>query len=258
MQTQDEIFELLFNKDEVTWQTMLYELVRSENMDPWDIDIKLLAQRYLEMLKRLKELDFRVSGKILLAAAILLKINSNRLLNEDISNLDRLFAQSDDEEEGLLDELDEMSDRFDKERDALRDVKLIPRMPQPRKRKVSIYDLVGALQRAVDVKKRRVMRDIPAIEVKVPEKKVDISKVITNVYQKIRLFFYKKNAEKLTFSQLVPSETREDKVYTFIPLLHLTNQRKIDLLQNRHFGEIEITMLKNSAAKEIEKELAES
>ena len=256
MENHDQIFEILFERDEVTWQTMLYELVRSEKMDPWDINITLLSQRFLETLKQLKAMDFRVSGKVILAAAILLKIKSNRLLNEDISNLDRLFAQS-EEEEGLLDELNEITDRFGSEREALKDVQLIPRTPQPRKRKVSIYDLVSALQRAMEVKKRRVMRDIPSVELTIPEKKVDISTVISNVYSKIKLFFYKKGAEKLTFTQLIPSESKEDKVYTFIPLLHLTNQRKIDLLQNRHFGDIYIHLLRRSSAKEIDKELAD-
>lgn len=253
MQTQDELFGLLFDKDEVTWQTMLYELVRTEQMDPWDINITLLAQRFLDMLKKLKEMDFRISGKIVLAAAILLKIKSNRLLGEDLSNLDRLFAQSDEEEEGLLDEL---VDEFEQEREVLKDVQLIPRTPQPRKRKVSIYDLVTALQKAIEVKKRRVMRDIPSIEVKVPEKKVDISTVIKDIYGKIRLYFFKHNKEKLTFAKLIPSDSKEDKVFTFIPLLHLTNQRKIDLLQYQHFGEIEIQLLKKLQAKEINKELS--
>ena len=206
------------------------------------------------MVHQLKQTDFRISGKIILAAAILLKIKSNRLVGQDLLNLDRMINQSDeDEDEGLLNEL---VDEFAGEREVLKDAKLIPRTPQPRKRKVSIYDLVGALQKAMDVKKRRVMRDIPTIEVKIPEKKVDISEVIHGVYGKIRNFFSKQDNKKLTFSKLIPSETKEGKVYTFIPLLHLTNQRKIDLMQYRHFGEIEIEMLKHSAAKEIEKELA--
>ena len=116
MQTQDEIFEWLFQKDEVTWQTMLYELVRSEEMNPWDINVSLLAQRFLDMLRKLKEMDFRVSGKIILAAAILLKIKSNRLVHEDITNLDKLFAPDEEDEEGLLDEL---TDEFKEEREVL-------------------------------------------------------------------------------------------------------------------------------------------
>jgi len=255
MQTQDELFDMLFNQDEVTWQTMLYDLVKSEQMDPWDINISLLAQRFLDTIHDLRQEDFRISGRIVLAAAVLLKIKSKRLVAEDMLNLDRLINPPEEDEEGLLDEL---TDEFAGQREVLKGVDLIPRTPQPRKRKVSIYDLVDALQKAMDVKKRRVMRDIPSIEVKVPEKKVDISELIGGVYGKIRNFFAKQNKTKLSFHHLVPSDTKEDKVFTFIPLLHLENERKIDLLQQRHFGEIHIEMLKHSVKKEIDKELAES
>jgi len=251
MKTQEELFEILFDKDEVTWKSLLYELVRSEEMNPWDINISLLSQKFLDMVRQMKEMDLMISGKIILAAAILLKIKSKRLVGEDLMNLDRLINQTDEEDEGLLDELE---DEFEQEREALKDAELIPRTPQARKRNVSIYDLVGALQKAMDVKKRRVMRDMPTSEVKVPEKKVDVSELMHGVYKKIKSFFSKDN-KKLTFSKLIPSESKEDKVYTFIPLLHLENQRKVDLKQYRHFGEINIEMLMKKTSKEVDKEL---
>ncbi|MBW2981244.1 segregation/condensation protein A [Candidatus Woesearchaeota archaeon] len=247
----DQVFEIIFDKEDVTWQSMLYELVRTENMDPWDINVSQLAQRFLDMLKTLKEMDFRVSGKIILAAAILLKLKSTRLVGEDISNLDRLFSQAGEEEEGLLDELyDAPVQKQDPE-----NFTLIPRTPQPRKRKVSIFDLVGALQKAMEVKKRRVMRDIPTIKVEIPEKKVDISEVIKSMYGRIKNFFVQHQNTKLTFTKLIPSGSKQDKVFTFIPLLHLTNQRKIDIFQYQHFGEIEVQLLKNTLIKDINKEL---
>jgi segregation and condensation protein A len=249
----DQVLEIIFDKDDITWQSMLYELVRTEQMDPWNINVSLLAQRFLEMLKTLKEMDFRMSGKIILAAAILLKLKSTRLLNEDISNLDRLFAQTDEEEEGLLDDLkEEPVPQGDPA-----NFRLIPRTPQPRKRKVSIFDLVGALQKAMEVKKRRVMRDIPTVKVEIPEKKVDVSEVIKSMYGKIKNFFVQHQNAKLTFTKLIPSGTKQDKILTFVPLLHLTNQRKIDMFQYQHFGEIEVQLLKNNI-KELNKELSSS
>ena len=90
--THDKILDIVVQKDEVTWQNMIYELVKHENMNPWDINVSLLAKHYLQMLKKLKELDFRVSGKVVLAAAILLKIKSQKLLSDDKGELDRLMS----------------------------------------------------------------------------------------------------------------------------------------------------------------------
>ena len=61
----EQIFELLLDKDEITWQSIMQELIKSEQMDLWDINISLLTKKYIETIKKLKELDFRVSGKIL-------------------------------------------------------------------------------------------------------------------------------------------------------------------------------------------------
>lgn len=247
----DRFLTILFDKDEVTWQTMLYELVKTEQMDPWDIDIKLIARKFLETLSKMKELDFRISGKIILAAAIMLKIKSIHLLENDISNLDRLFA--DEPAENLLDEI---QDFYEEPIKGIENAVLIPKMPQPRKRKVSIFDLVNALQQAIEVKRRRVMRSIPPLSItEIPEKKIDISSAIKNIYTRVKLFFFKNSNGKLTFSQLVPSESKLDRVYTFIPLLHLTNQSRIDMLQQEHFGEIEIRLLQAATSHEADKEL---
>ena len=75
----------------------------------------------------------------------------------------------------------------------------------------------------------------------------EIGDVIKNVYGRIKLFFVKNQDSRLTFSRLLPENAnKEDKVFTFIPLLHLTNQRKIELEQEQHFGEIEIEHINNS------------
>ncbi len=49
----ERIFNIVFAKDQITWQSLLYQLIKSENMDPWDIDVSQLTKRYLEMLKKL-------------------------------------------------------------------------------------------------------------------------------------------------------------------------------------------------------------
>ena len=233
--THDKILDIVVQKDEVTWQNMIYELVKHENMNPWDINVSLLAKHYLQMLKKLKELDFRVSGKVVLAAAILLKIKSQKLLSDDIGELDRLMSLEEEmSEEEFYEELE--SPPSEEEIPSL-----MPRTPQPRKRKVSIYDLMIALQKALEVRDRRILRSIPSVKVEVPEKKVDISKLIADVHNRIKSYF-STAAGKLTFSKLIEGEGKADKIYKFNALLHLANvdHRQVDLVQEEHFGEIEI------------------
>ncbi len=100
-----------------------------------------------------------------------------------------------------------------------------------------------------------VLRDIPDPNMTIPEKGIDISAQIEHVFAKIKNFFMSYGSN-LTFTQLLPSDRKTDKVQTLIPLLHLTNMRKIDIHQDEPFGEINIAFLKSSASKnEINKEL---
>ncbi|MBD3309648.1 hypothetical protein GF351_00330 [Candidatus Woesearchaeota archaeon] len=254
MDPQEQIFEILFEKDDVTWKTIIMELIKNEEMDPWDINITKLTERYLAMLAKMKEADFRVSGKVLLAAAVLLKIKSNRLLGQDIDEFDRLFA-SPEEEEAFYEELEQ---EFGSRCKDFVPPDLVPRTPQPRKRKVSVYDLMAALHQALEVKKRRVERSIPPKNIEVPEKGIDIGEMIKNLYSRITCFFSANPGKSLMFSQLVPSDSKIDKVLTFIPLLHLTNQRRLNLEQQEHFGEIQVMLRsRQDAIEEIEREKQE-
>jgi len=236
IKTENQVFELLFKEDEISWQSILYELVRTEQMDPWDIDISALTKSYIETIKKLQEINFRITGKVLLAAAILLHLKSTKFLEEDISNLNNLMNPP----EEILPEDETFYEQGEMKYVMPDKLVLIPRTPQPRKRKVSIYDLIDSLQKALEVKQRRILRFVEIPKIDIPQKKVDITKIIFNLYNQIKDILNEK--EKIYFHELVQSDKKEDKIYTFVPLLHLATQRKIDLDQEFHLGDIEIRL----------------
>ena len=253
-QVQEDPIKLLLDNDDVSWKTMLYDLVSSENMNPWNVDISVLTQRYIETIKKMQQMDFRISGKVLLAAAILLKIKSQHFVEHGVDELDRLLSRM-NEPEIYPDFFSEFSTDLFATAKKVEDVqaKLIPRTPQPRHRKITIYDLADALQKALEVKQRKLSRYLPDIKMEIPKRKVDITQIIRGTYGKIRAFFMENPNKKLTYTQLLSSEpTKEEKVYTFIPLLHLDNQQKVEITQEQHFGDIGIELYKK---KEIDTEL---
>lgn len=248
---QQKIFQIILEENELSWQKILYDLVKSEDMNPWDVDISTITQKYIETLKTLKKHDFRISGKVILAAAILLKIKSNRFMDEDMLELDKLIYES----ENNIDEemfFEEYNDDFHTPGNIteLEKQSLIPRTPQPRIRKVSIYDLMQALDQALEVRRRRIIKSLPEESTNLmPEiRKVDLTSKIKKTFFNIKNY-YSQNNEPLIFSKLLYSQEREDKIYTFIPLLHLSNLRKINIEQFEHLGEISIS-LNNSKNKE--------
>ena len=81
------------------------------------------------------------------------------------------------------------------------------------------------------------------------------------MYSRIKsLFKIQKPVQRLRFSELAGND-KEEKLLTFIPLLHLENQSKLWLDQERHFEEIWISLReifdihKANIEKELEREL---
>lgn len=253
-QTNEErIFDIILQEDDLTWKDLIMDLVRNENMDPWNVDISLLTEKFLFAIQKLKEMNFRIGGKIVLASSLLLKLKSDRLVGEDMQNFEQLLLAPVDLEENAF--IEESSFEYEqKGLDAyLNDQKkLMPRTPQPRERMVSVFDLVDALEKALETdfvkQRRKILRagEIDENQVRADnENYFDLGKTMKEIHNRIAKLFLK-NTTKIFFDELVVTNDKSGKVYTFLPLLHLETQRKIDLEQKEHFGQIQVKILNNN------------
>jgi segregation and condensation protein A len=243
------VSDLIFQDDDVTWQAVIYELAREGKIDPWDIDIAILSQEYLGMLKKLKEMNFRLSGKVILAAAVLLKMKAERIGLEQLFMLlhPEDYQQAENEDDG-----------FDLEREKhFTKAKLDTRIPLPRKRKVTIFELVEALKKAVDVDERRRQRwadlnppAVPHMEIK----RVDIFSKIEALFSKLRDIVRKLKRNVIGFEEILPSNEKRDIIWTLLPLLHLANQGKLELQQDEPFGRILIKTSEEELNRTLTKE----
>ncbi len=242
--SQEKVIDIVLKEDDLNWKELIYDLVRNENMNPWDIDVSLLAEKFISMLSKLREMDFRIGGKMVLTSSLLLKLKSDKLLLDDLQSFDDLINGTGSMEEDLFE------DGFEFEQTDINSFlnnqrKLVPRTPQPRERKVSVFDLVEALEQALetDVKRQRALSRVQIEETTVvPTKSFDLTETMNILQGQLRKMFTKKKT-KIYFHDLLAGQSKQDKVFTFLPLLHLDNQRKIDLLQKEHFGDIEVHVL---------------
>ena len=141
--------------------------------------------------------------------------------------------------------LDNEDDIVDKQQYRLTDFpQLLLKTPQPRKRQLTLNDLMSALEKALEIDERRIIKRLQETEVfreaVLPEKLYDITELIKEMYDKIA--YHLRHKQTLTFDELVPSQERADKIMAFIPLLHLDGQQKIDLQQEKSFGTIHIRL----------------
>jgi segregation and condensation protein A len=233
---QEQIHGLLFGET-LSWQAIIYDLINTEQLDPWNIDLALLANKYLEKIKEIEEANFFVSSKVLLAAALLLRIKSEILLNEYIPSLDEILFGKKPESVAKPLERIELDDDIPG---------LVPRTPLPRYRKVSLEELMAALGKAIATETRRIRKVIVAKQqeyetaLSMPKYKINLMDRI-NIVEKQLNEVFKDREEKIAFSQLAGG-TYDGKVGTFIPLLHLDNQQKVWLEQGGHLEEIWILL----------------
>lgn len=233
---QEQIHGILFDES-LSWQSIIYDLINTEQLDPWDMDLSLLAQKYLDRIKEIEEANFFISSKVLLAASLLLRIKSEILLNEYIPSLDEiLFGKKEEKPVKIQETLD-----FDEDAPHL-----IVRTPLPRFRKISLEELMSALNKAIATETRRIRKVVVARQqeyetaLALPKNRINLNESILRVHSQLNEIF-SQTEEKLAFSHLSGKE-RDDKVATFIPLLHLDNQQKVWLEQNGHCEEIWILL----------------
>ena len=58
---QEQLHSLLFG-EQLSWQAIIYDLINTEQLDVWDIDLSLLAQKFLQRIRALEEANFFVSS----------------------------------------------------------------------------------------------------------------------------------------------------------------------------------------------------
>ena len=123
---------------------------------------------------------------------------------------------------------------------------LVPKSPIPRHRKVTLQELIGALNKAIVTENRRIKKEIlnknalRETGISLPKKKFNIKDKLKELHDRLLEYFRKNEEEKkLTYSKLV-GEDRDERIAAFFPLLQLENNKKVWLDQIEHFGEIDI------------------
>jgi len=239
---QEQIHDLLFD-DRLSWQAIIYDLINSEQLDPWDINIAVLANKYLEKVRELEEANFFVSSKVLLAASLLLRFKSELLLSRDIQNLDDILY-------GKKEDRKYVQERIELDEDV---PELVPRTPLPRFKKVTLQELVQALSQALSTETRRIKRVLVLKQHELeahlpfPKRFFNLQEKISSLYSKLKKMFVNSD-ERVAFSSL-DAATPEERLITFVSLLHLDNQQKVWLEQDGHFEEIWVLLKEVYEAK---------
>jgi segregation and condensation protein A len=247
---QNQFFDLITG-EELSWQAIIYDLIKTEQLDPWDIDLAVLAEKYIQTIQQLEEADFFISSKVLLACSLLLRLKSEILINSYIQDLnDALYGRKDKERYEL--------ERIEIDENEL--PTLTPRTPMSRHRKVTLKELMKALDHAINTENRRIKREIKGIQAKKSALQVMPKGTFIPLKVRIKTIFgivnnhLDNDNDHMKFSHLAPA--KEEQLASFVPILHLSNNGKIFLRQPNHFEDIHMTLkIHGDELKELEEEL---
>lgn len=220
IETEKDRIDLSMLVAEATWKDILIELVKNNELDPWNIDIVEIVNKYIEAVKSFKVMDLRIPANIILAAAVLLRLKSE------------MFSIFKQEEQEL-----DINENFERPEVVVDELTL--RLRPSVKRKIALVELIHALEEAMQIKDNKSsQRLLKGIEMPLKFDEIDIEKEIEFLHGEIKKRVDKKNMT--TFSYLSKEIPVRDNVVTglFIPLLFLANKGKIFLIQEEFFGEI--------------------
>ena len=245
-----EAFKLDNIEQEKSFQSegieILVQMAKSGKIDPWNIDIVDVTDKYLAHLFEMKAQNLRATGKTFLFASILLRLKSNVLEGNDIFD----FEDENQDDYELTD--DEIIDNYEPPtNNVISFNEVLQRRTSVkinRNRTVTLKDLIRqlefyemlekkqSLKQAHERAKRRVRNyaNLSAEDIVNLAHEEFIENSVQAIQAKLEKIFNKE--EKVELHELV--SIGMSKVTAFIALLFLTAEGKCDLEQDEFYSDL--------------------
>jgi segregation and condensation protein A len=227
---------------------LLLHLINRLEIDIYDIPVAQITEQYLLYIHTMKELQLDVASEYLVMAATLIEIKSKMLLpkhEEELIEEDNEFI---DYEEDPREELMNRLIEYRKYKEAADDLKELEEErshfftkppsdlsglvndvePDEVKLDVSLYDMLGALQKLMRRKKLQ-----KPLQTRITRQEIPIEKRMEELIRDLRTFKGRKH-----FYDLFPETSKEYIVVTFLAILELLKKNTILLEQDNNFADI--------------------
>jgi len=211
--------------------SFLLDSLKASKLSPWDIDIAYLVSSFLQKMYELGVIDFRISGRALLSASIILRLKTQQLLEVNTA------PELTEEEKELI----------------------LPPLEMPLRltsRKITLDELLVALERVLlqgeekagGAKQSEKMASyITPLVFELEPDMVNVEQSINETLQ--RILNLSSANPVIRFSQLLSEKTCKEVVRILLSCLHLANRGRIMVWQEEEFGEIFITLIDGESQK---------
>ena len=232
---------------------ILVQMAKNGKIDPWNVDIVDVTDKYLAHLFQMKAQNLRLTGRTLLFAAILLRLKSNVLEGIDANQIEGLNEY--DEEN--FDDFELEDDNWNDEEINTNNVISLDEVLQRRtsirlnrSRMVNLKDLIKQLQFYEELDRKqslknaheRAKRRVRSYARLTPDDIVNlahdeyIEKSVEVLHENLKRIFETQEKVELTTLTLLGL----DKISAYIALLFLTAEpdSDVDLYQEEFYGEL--------------------
>lgn len=220
---------------------LLLHLVRTLEMDIYEIDTSVIIEEYLNYIEKMQDLNIDIASEFLVMAASLVHLKSKMLLGETIEKEEETEEFAINSEEDLKNRLLEyekyknMSDKFRELEEKRGD--FYTKEPSSFKEysdkkisndgSVTIDDLIKALllyQERINYKK--------PVNTRITKKELSIEDSIKKIKTKIQ------KGKKINFLDLFEEASREYVIVTFLAILQMNKNDEINIYQEKNFDNI--------------------
>ena len=223
---EKDIMQLI--TQDYSWEQVLYKIIAWEGLDPWDLDISKLSGSFVQHVEKMEELDFKVPAKYVIIAAVLLRMKS-----EHLHFIDWLTNPQEEAVEEPGGDIEQAGREID---DLSVNPITVPPMRYAR-RKITANELVFALRKVLSMQEKRKIKHLRARkQIRVTEDR--IAERISELYERINKLLSKINQDEIRFSEIVKKWERGEIIQTFVPLIYLDNERRVQCRQQELFQEI--------------------
>lgn len=228
---------------------LLLHLIKELKVDIFDIPIAEVTFQYLRYLDTMQEMKLDVAGDYLLMAATLLEIKSRMLLpKKEVTFDEEFYEEGEDPRESLIQQLVEYK-QFQEAAKALKTMEqerglyftkpatdleelqqAVPLAPG----EVSAADLIAALQKMY----QKLQKKKP-LQARMEQEQYTVEQTMTWIMEKLDNLPHDSDA-KVPFAAFFEVQTKSQIVNTFLAMLELVKERKINFSQEDTYGDIYI------------------
>ena len=221
---------------------LLLHLIKQSNISIYDISIDLITKQYMDYINQMESLNLNVASEYLIMAAELIEIKSSSLLPKPEMSED---DYEEDKREKLISRLIEY-EQYKKITESLKELELL-RKEIFTKEPGDLSEFKSDVKPKIEPLDLSVLMDAFNEFLKRKEEEKPLNTKITNREysvetrnKEIRSLLRKK--KKIDFYELFDINSRDYIVVTFLSILDLAKKQEIEIIQDKNFNNIILTI----------------